>query len=200
MKTTVRFLTFISGLFRSIITILFLFASIFTGFADEKKLASFLDLVGFTQVSLGLIKPIAIVALLIIFAINLILTKNIFLSGKSGQKALANLFFGLLFMAIDGLVYIFIVRERLIFFILLLNGLLVFTAILTLAAKARGLYKFDNPDKLISENESSMQKDSISGEEIEEISEDEEDLDGLSLDFAKNIEDEKEDKKEQEEK
>lgn len=54
MKKTTRFLTTIGGIFRSIITILFAFAAIFAGFVDKKLLASLLDIIGLSNISLGL--------------------------------------------------------------------------------------------------------------------------------------------------
>lgn len=139
MKKTTRFLTIIGGLFRSVITILFLFASIFAGFVDKNLLAGFLDIVGFSKISLGFVKPLAIIVLIIGFFINLKVSRNIFLAGKTGEKSLANIFFAVLFIAIDLLVYL-VVREKLIYILIFMNILVILSSILALIGKSKGLY------------------------------------------------------------
>ncbi|WP_130819662.1 hypothetical protein [Anaerococcus vaginimassiliensis] len=139
MKKTTRFLTIIGGLFRSVVTILFLFAGIFAAFVDKSLLAGFLDLLGFSNISLGFVKPIAIVFLVIGFLINFRVARNIFYAGKTGEKNLSNIFFSVLFIVIDLLVLLFI-REKLVYVPIAINILVIFASILGLAAKSKGLY------------------------------------------------------------
>lgn len=139
MKKTTRFLTIIGGLFRSVVTILFLFAGIFAAFVDKSLLAGFLDLLGFSNISLGFVKPIAIVILVIGFLINFRVARNIFYAGKTGEKNLSNIFFSVLFIVIDLLVLLFI-REKLVYIPIAINILVILASILGLAAKSKGLY------------------------------------------------------------
>lgn len=139
MKNTTRFLTIIGGLFRSVVTILFLFAGIFAAFVDKSLLKGFLDLLGFSNISLGFVKPIAIVFLVIGFLINFRVARNIFYAGKTGEKNLSNIFFSVLFIVIDLLVLLFI-REKLVYIPIAINILVIFVSILGLAAKSKGLY------------------------------------------------------------
>lgn len=139
MKKTTRFLTIIGGLFRSVVTILFLFAGIFAAFVDKSLLKGFLDLLGFSNISLGFVKPIAIVFLVIGFLINFRVARNIFYAGKTGEKNLSNIFFSVLFIVIDLLVLLFI-REKLVYIPIAINVLVIFASILGLAAKSKGLY------------------------------------------------------------
>ena len=139
MKKTTRFLTIIGGLFRSVVTILFLFAGIFAAFVDKSLLKGFLDLVGFSNISLGFVKPIAIVFLVIGFLINFRVARNIFYAGKTGEKNLSNIFFSVLFIVIDLLVLLFI-REKLVYIPIAINILVILASILGLAAKSKGLY------------------------------------------------------------
>lgn len=139
MKKTTRFLTIIGGLFRSVVTILFLFAGIFAAFVDKSLLKGFLDLLGFSNISLGLVKPIAIVILVIGFLINFRVARNIFYAGKTGEKNLSNIFFSVLFIVIDLLVLLFI-REKLVYIPIAINILVILASILGLAAKSKGLY------------------------------------------------------------
>lgn len=146
MKTTTRLLTFIGGLFRSVITILFLFATIFAGFVDKKLLAGFLDIVGFSPISLGFVKPIAIIILICAFFLNFKVTRNIFQSGKTGEKFLSNIFFACFFIIIDLLILLFI-RERLIYIPLILNALIILASIIGIYNKSRGAYHSRNSKK-----------------------------------------------------
>ena len=139
MKKTTRILTIIGGLFRSVVTILFLFAGIFAAFVDKSLLKGFLDLLGFSNISLGFVKPIAIVFLVIGFLINFRVARNIFYAGKTGEKNLSNIFFSVLFIVIDLLVLLFI-REKLVYIPIAINILVILASILGLAAKSKGLY------------------------------------------------------------
>ena len=147
MKKTTRFLTTIGGIFRSIITILFAFAAIFAGFVDKKLLASFLDIIGFSNISLGFVKPFALIVLISLFLLNLQITRNIFNSGKFGVKIISNIFFAGLFIIVD-LIVLFFVRERLILIPLGLNALIILSQIMAMATKGKGYYNIgSNPSK-----------------------------------------------------
>lgn len=198
MKKTTRFLTIIGGLFRSVVTILFLFAGIFAAFVDKSLLAGFLDLLGFSNISLGFVKPIAIVFLVIGFIINFRVARNIFYAGKTGEKNLSNIFFSVLFIVIDLLVLLFI-REKLVYIPIAINVLVIFASILGLAAKSKGLYgqtfkekgpkkrrgkakRKENLKKTDTPTEENKEKAEIENEKLID-----EDI-HYSLDFAKNDE------------
>ena len=197
MKKTTRFLTIIGGLFRSVVTILFLFAGIFAAFVDKSLLAGFLDLLGFSNISLGFVKPIAIVFLVIGFLINFRVARNIFYAGKTGEKNLSNIFFSVLFIVIDLLVLLFI-REKLVYIPIAINVLVIFASILGLAAKSKGLYgqtfKEKGPKKRKGKarRKENLKKTNIEDENIDHSeTENEKMIDEdihYSLDFAKDDE------------
>lgn len=197
MKKTTRFLTIIGGLFRSVVTILFLFAGIFAAFVDKSLLKGFLDLLGFSNISLGFVKPIAIVFLVIGFLINFRVARNIFYAGKTGEKNLSNIFFSVLFIVIDLLVLLFI-REKLVYIPIAINVLVIFASILGLAAKSKGLYgqtfKEKGPKKRKGKarRKENLKKTNIEDENIDHSeTENEKMIDEdihYSLDFAKDDE------------
>ena len=168
MKKTTRFLTSISGIFRLIITILFAFAAIFAGFVDKKLLASFLDIIGLSSISLGFAKPFALIVLISLFLLNLQITRNIFNSGKFGVKIISNIFFATLFVIID-LLILFFVRERLILIPLALNVLIILSQIMAMATKGKGYYNIqgqsEKPTKIRKKD-----KGIIKEKDLEEIS------------------------------
>lgn len=195
MKKTTRFLTTIGGIFRSIITILFAFAAIFAGFVDKKLLASLLDIIGLSNISLGFAKPFALLVLISLFLLNLQITRNIFNSGKFGVKIISNLFFASLFVVID-LLILFFVRERLILIPLGLNVLIILSQIMAMATKGKGYYNIE--DKT-SKSTKIRKKDKsvIKEKDLEEISNENLEKENTrtsnrvySLDFASKKEDE----------
>lgn len=168
MKKTTRFLTSLSGIFRSIITILFAFAAIFAGFVDKKLLASFLDIIGLSGISLGFAKPFALIVLIALFLLNLQITRNIFNSGKFGVKIISNIFFAGLFVIVD-LLILFFIRERLILIPLVLNVIIILSQIMAMATKHKGYY---NIEKKLQKPTNIWKKDKgvIKEKDLEEIS------------------------------
>ena len=147
MKDFINFFSIITGLFRSIISILLLFLIGFVVFVDTGLLLSAFDLIGLNNISAGLIKPLNLVALLIAFLANTAITKNIFKAGKTGDGHLGNVFFGLIFLAIDIILYLYF-REKLLLILLGFNGLIVINSLIGLIANLKGTYKTEEkPEK-----------------------------------------------------
>ena len=142
MKDTVKFFSVVTGIFRSLVTILFLLGIGFTILVDSKLLMSFLDLLGFQGISENIVKPILILIFAVLFIINLIITRHIYKSGDYGEYHLSNFVFGLLFLALTAFIYITFksLTTNLIFVFFALNAILVLNSLLGLIAKARGLY------------------------------------------------------------
>lgn len=147
MKDFINFFSIITGLFRSIISILLLFLIGFVVFVDTGLLLSTFDLIGLNNISAGLIKPLNLVALLIAFLANTAISKNIFKAGKTGDGHLGNVFFGLIFLAIDIILYLYF-REKLLLILLGFNGLIVINSLIGLIANLKGTYKTEEkPEK-----------------------------------------------------
>ena len=140
MKDFIKFFSIITGLFRSIISILLLFAIGFIVFVDTNLLLATFDLVGITNISNAFIKPLALTVTIIAFIINTIICRNIFKAGVDGKSHLANLFFGLLFLGVD-VFLLFYLREKLLYILVGFNGLLVFNSLLGLIGNFRGIYQ-----------------------------------------------------------
>ena len=142
MKDTVKFFSVVTGIFRSLVTILFLLGIGFTILVDSKLLMSFLDLLGFQGISENIVKPILILIFAVLFIINLIITRHIYKSGDYGEYHLSNFVFGLLFLALTAFIYVTFksLTTNLIFVFFVLNAILALNSLLGLIAKARGLY------------------------------------------------------------
>lgn len=146
MKDTVKLFSIITGIYRSLVTILFLLGIGFTILVDTSLLISFLDLLGFQGISASIVKPIFILIFALLFIVNFIITRHIYKAGDTGEYHLSNFVFGLLFLALTIFFYITFrnLTTNIIFVIFALNGLLVLNSLLGLIAKTRGLYLKEN--------------------------------------------------------
>lgn len=139
MKDFIKFFSIITGLFRSIISILLLFAIGFVVFVDNHLFLATVDLLGINNISSAIIKPLALGVLILAFVINTAIARSIFKAGDKGDGHLANVFFGLLFLGCDALLYIYF-REKLLYILLGLNGLIVLNSLIGLISKFKGVY------------------------------------------------------------
>ena len=139
MKDFIKFFSIITGLFRSIISILLLFSIGFVVFVDNHLFLATIDLLGINNISSALAKPLALVVFILSFVINTAITRSIFKASENGNGHLANVFFGLVFLGLDAFLY-FYFRDSLIFILVGLNGLVVLNSLIGLIARFRGVY------------------------------------------------------------
>ena len=139
MKDFIKFFCIITGLFRSIISILLLFAIGFIVFVDTNLLLGFIDILGYNIFSIATIKPIGLLATGIAFIFNTIISRNIFKSGENGKHHLSNIFFAIIFLAVDALLFLKY-REKLIFILIAFNGLIFINSVIGLIAKFNHVY------------------------------------------------------------
>lgn len=154
MKKLIKFISTITGLFRSLVTILFLLAIAFTILVDIDLLYASFDIIGFNFIPKTLIKASLIMVFAIFFILNIIITRHIFKAADTGKYHLSNLLFALIFLALDGFIYISLRNEQkyFIYVFFALNGLIVINSIFGLIAKARGLYVYDENIEITDEN------------------------------------------------
>ena len=146
MKDFIKFFSIITGLFRSIISILALFSIGFVIFVDNHLFLATIDLLGINNISSAIIKPLALGVLILAFVINTAITRSIFKAGENGKGHLANVFFGLIFLACDAFLFLYL-REKLLYILIGFNGLLVINSLFGLIAKFRGSYNTEIPEK-----------------------------------------------------
>lgn len=154
MKKLIKFISTITGLFRSLVTILFLLAIAFTILVDIDLLYASFDIIGFNFIPKTLIKATLIMIFAILFILNIIITRHIFRAADNGKYHLSNLLFALIFLALDGFVYISLRNEQkyFVYVFFALNGLIVINSIFGLIAKARGLYVDDENIEISNES------------------------------------------------
>ena len=187
MKDFIKFMSRVTGIFRSIVTILFMLAIFFTALVDRDLLLAFVDILGFSAVSEALIKPILFVIFGLMFIINFIITRNIFIAGSRGSYHGSNLIFALLFLALNAFVFLsFRQLDNIVSYIFFaFNGLIVINSILGLVARSRGEYEQD----LSTVKEDQSKQTFIEFEDDGEDSDDFIVLPEESLDASQNIAD-----------
>lgn len=146
MKDFIKFFSIITGLFRSIISIILLFAIGFVIFVDNHLFLATIDLLGINNISSAIIKPLALCILILVFVINTGIARSIFKAGENGKGHLANVFFGLIFLACDAFLYLCL-RDNLLYILIGFNGLIVLNSLIGLIAKIRGTYNTQVPEK-----------------------------------------------------
>lgn len=146
MKDFIKFFSIITGLFRSIISILLLFSIGFVIFVDNHLFLATIDLLGINNISSAIIKPLALGVFILAFVINTAIARSIFKAGENGKGHLANVFFGLIFLACDAFLYLYL-RDKLLYILIGFNGLLVLNSLIGLIAKVRGTYNTEIPEK-----------------------------------------------------
>lgn len=154
MKKLIKFISTITGLFRSLVTILFLLGIAFTILVDIDLLYASFDIIGINFIPKTLIKATLIMIFAIFFILNVIITRHIFRSADNGKYHLSNLLFALIFLALDGFVYISLRNEQkyFVYVFFAFNGLIVINSIFGLIAKARGLYVDDESIEISDES------------------------------------------------
>ena len=146
MKDFIKFFSIITGLFRSIISILLLLSIGFVIFVDTNLFLASFDLIGINNIGRGILKPLVLAILILAFVINTAISRNIFKAGENGKGHLANVFFGLVFLAIDAFLY-FYFREKLLYILIAFSGLLVINSLIGLIANFKGVYNTNIPEK-----------------------------------------------------
>src|SRR5699024_5797327 len=146
MKDFIKFFSIITGLFRSIISILLLLSIGFVIFVDNNIVLAIFYLIVINNIGRGILKPLVLAILILAFVINTAISRNIFKAGENGKGHLANVFFGLVFLAIDAFLY-FYLRDKLLYILIAFSGLIVINSLIGLIANFKGVYNTNIPEK-----------------------------------------------------
>lgn len=165
MKDLIKFFSIITGLFRSIISILLFFAIGFIVFVDNNLYLAAFDLIGITNIARSILKPLSLILVLIAFIINTIVARNIFKAGENGKSHPSNIFFALIFLAIDGFLLMSF-REKLLLILIGLNGLLLLNSLIGLIGKVRGIYQVEGSKQTKTEYIEINQKNTDNSENL----------------------------------
>lgn len=156
MKKISKFFLKLASIYYLFISLGLFLISLFSLFVDRKYVFAIFDLLGFSNITLEIIKPISFVMLFLLFIIFTYISKKIFDSINKEQNYLFNIFSGFFFIFVSVIGHIFI-RDNIFIISYIFNVFLIIGSMLALREKNK-FYLDDeieqtNDAKYISYNE-----------------------------------------------
>lgn len=170
MKKISKFFLKLASIYYLFISLGLFLISLFSLFVDRKYVFAIFDLLGFSNITLEIIKPISFVMLFLLFIIFTYISKKIFDSINKEQNYLFNIFSGFFFIFVSVIGHIFI-RDNIFIISYIFNVFLIIGSMLALREKNK-FYLDDeieksNDDKYISYNEVNDKKIENKEEKLE---------------------------------
>lgn len=134
MKKISKFFLKLASIYYLFISLGLFLISLFSLFVDRKYVFAIFDLLGFSNITLEIIKPISFVMLFLLFIIFTYISKKIFDSINKEQNYLFNIFSGFFFIFVSGIGHIFI-RDNIFIISYIFNVFLIIGSMLTLREK-----------------------------------------------------------------
>lgn len=170
MKKISKFFLKLASIYYLFISLGLFLISLFSLFVDRKYVFAIFDLLGFSNITLEIIKPISFVMLFLLFIIFTYISKKIFDSINKEQNYLFNIFSGFFFIFVSVIGHLFI-RDNIFIISYIFNVFLIIGSMLALREKNK-FYLDDeieqfNDVKYISYNEVNDKKIENKKEKLE---------------------------------
>ena len=134
MKKISKFFLKLASIYYLFISLGLFLISLFSLFVDRKYVYAIFDLLGFSNITLEIIKPISFVMLFLLFIIFTYISKKIFDSINKEQNYLFNIFSGFFFIFVSVIGHIFI-RDNIFIISYIFNVFLIIGSMLALREK-----------------------------------------------------------------
>lgn len=134
MKKISKFFLKLAAIYYLFISLGLFLISLFSLFVDRKYVFAIFDLLGFSNITLEIIKPISYVMLFLLFIIFTYISKKIFDSINKEQNYLFNIFSGFFFIFVSVIGHIFI-RDNIFIISYIFNVFLIIGSMLALREK-----------------------------------------------------------------
>lgn len=134
MKKISKFFLKLASIYYLFISLGLFLISLFSLFVDKKYVFAIFDLLGFSNITLEIIKPISFVMLFLLFIIFTYISKKIFDSINKEQNYLFNIFSGFFFIFVSVIGHIFI-RDNIFIISYIFNVFLIIGSMLALREK-----------------------------------------------------------------
>lgn len=134
MKKISKFFLKLASIYYLFISLGLFLISLFSLFVDRKYVFAIFDLLGFSNITLEIIKPISFVMLFLLFIIFTYISKKIFDSINKEQNYLFNIFSGFFFIFVSVIGHIFI-RDNIFIIPYIFNVFLIIGSMLALREK-----------------------------------------------------------------
>lgn len=134
MKKISKFFLKLASIYYLFISLGLFLISLFSLFVDRKYVFAIFDLLGFSNITLEIIKPISFAMLFLLFIIFTYISKKIFDSINKEQNYLFNIFSGFLFIFVSVIGHLFI-RDNIFIISYIFNVFLIIGSMLALREK-----------------------------------------------------------------
>ena len=143
MKKISKFFLSLGAIYYLFLSLALFLASLFSMFVDGKYVFAIFDLLGFSNISLSIIKPILFVMLFLLFILIALIDRKIFKSIKNGEYFLFNIFTGFFFMFLSIIGHVFL-RDKIFIIAYVFNVILIIGSMIALKEKSKVYYKEEN--------------------------------------------------------
>ena len=168
MKKISKFFLSLGAIYYLFLSLALFLASLFSMFVDRKYIFAIFDLLGFSNISLSIIKPILFVMLFLLFILIASIDRKIFKSIKNGEYFLFNIFTGFFFIFLSIIGHVFL-RDKIFIIAYVFNVILIIGSMIALKEKSKVYYKEENSSEDIVSYHDLKTQENIDKENDEEI-------------------------------
>lgn len=142
MKKFSKFFLNLGAIYYLFISLALFLASLFSLFVDEKYIFAIFDLLGFSNISISIIKPILFIMLFSLFILLASISRKIFKSIKNEEYFLFNIFTGFFFIFLSIIGHV-LFRDKIFVIAYIFNVFLIIGSMLALKVKSKIYYNED---------------------------------------------------------
>ena len=166
MKKISKFFLGLASIYYLFISLALFLASLFSLLVNRNYVFAIFDLLGFSNISLEIIKPILFVMLFLLFILIASVDRKIFKSIKFGEYFLFNIFTGFFFIFISIIGHVFF-RDKIFVVSYLFNILLIIGSMIGLREKSKVYYDEENSNEINLDDNKTFEKINEDEKEIE---------------------------------
>ena len=166
MKKISKFFLGLASIYYLFISLALFLASLFSLLVNRNYVFAIFDLLGFSNISLEIIKPILFVMLFLLFILIASVDRKIFKSIKFGEYFLFNIFTGFFFIFISIIGHVFF-RDKIFIVSYLFNIFLIIGSMIGLREKSKVYYDEENSNEINVDDNKTFEKINEYEKEIE---------------------------------
>ena len=166
MKKISKFFLGLASIYYLFISLALFLASLFSLLVNRNYVFAIFDLLGFSNISLEIIKPILFVMLFLLFILIASVDRKIFKSIKFGEYFLFNIFTGFFFIFISIIGHVFF-RDKIFVVSYLFNIFLIIGSMIGLREKSKVYYDEENSNEINLDDNKTFEKINEDEKEIE---------------------------------
>lgn len=166
MKKISKFFLGLASIYYLFISLALFLASLFSLLVNRNYVFAIFDLLGFSNISLEIIKPILFVMLFLLFILIASVDRKIFKSIKFGEYFLFNIFTGFFFIFISIIGHVFF-RDKIFIVSYIFNIFLIIGSMIGLREKSKVYYDEENSNEINLDDNKTFEKINVDEKEIE---------------------------------